>query len=87
MRSASWLVSEWPNLLAGGIDSRKEIDLWLLQTCSFHFWRNRVNYEEAIPIISMKVILFLINDSKSKVGDLFRGWREGSLFNSYYTEV
>ena len=23
----------------------------------------------------------------SKVGDLSRGWPEGSLFNSYYTEV
>ena len=23
----------------------------------------------------------------SKVGDLSRGWAEGSLFNSYYTEV
>ena len=25
--------------------------------------------------------------NKSKVGDLSRGWPEGSLFNSYYTEV
>ena len=25
--------------------------------------------------------------SKSKVGDLYRGWPKGSLFNSYYTAV
>ena len=24
---------------------------------------------------------------KSKVGDFSRGWPEGSIFNSYYTEV
>ena len=27
------------------------------------------------------------SDNKSKVGDLSRGWPEGSLFNSYYIEV
>ena len=27
------------------------------------------------------------NVSKSKVGDLSRGWPKGSLSNSYYTEV
>ena len=27
------------------------------------------------------------DENQSKVGDLSRGWPEGSLFNSYYTEV
>ena len=30
---------------------------------------------------------FLLHIYKSKVGDLSRGWPEGSLFNSYFTEV
>ena len=28
-----------------------------------------------------------MNVSKSKVGERRRGWPEGSLFNSYYTEI
>ena len=30
------------------------------------------------------IVLFLL---LSKVGDHSRGWTEGSIFNSYYTEV
>ena len=34
-----------------------------------------------------KNIYIYFNNSKSKVGDLSRRWSEGSLFDSYYTEV
>ena len=38
--------------------------------------------------IAITTNLTIISNSKvSKVGDLSREWAEGSLFNSYYTEV
>ena len=33
------------------------------------------------------IILFQFSTKVSEVGDLSRGWPEGSLFDSYYTEV
>ena len=35
----------------------------------------------------MKLFFDIETASKSKVGDCSQGWPEGSLFNSYFTEV
>ena len=40
-----------------------------------------------VTVQQKSIYILLINVSKSKVGDLSRGWPEGSLFNNYYTEV
>ena len=50
-----------------------------MQTASFEIWTR--------DAVSISYDDNLYNISKSKVGDRSRGRPEGSLFNSYYTEV
>ena len=50
---------------------------------SFKYYLS-ANFEMVSSIVIQNIYhLFL----SSKVGDRSRGWPEGSLFNSYYTEV
>ena len=46
----------------------------------------KYSYLIQLNIYLFEIIANFINVS-SKVGDRSRGWPEGSLFNSYYTEV
>ena len=49
------------------------------------FWPN--NDSEVNYVVTRFITRAIVKLSKSKVGNLSRGWPEGSLFNSYYTEV
>ena len=51
-------------------------------------YKRKKNFKKMIDVKNiMQKYLCYQSYIKSKVGDLGRGWPEGSLFNSYNTEV
>ena len=77
--------------------SSKEVDTMIrvqIFDDAFHIFRKGMNPIIIFPsigkIIGQTGLCSLVSAtslSKSKVGDLSRGWSEGSLFDSYYTKV
>ena len=74
----------WQNIKSPQLVSPATIWIWLL--LAFAAYQSHKQYRKALYLTKKRTRIHSIPHI-SKVGDHSRGWPEGSLFNSYYTNV